>query len=384
MARKTINCKYCNDKGCHGECTNYILAMMDHNAGREEIDRLLKEIPKFNYILSEKINAIFGTDLEVAQGSKSVADKTEEFEKFLYSANANGNTNLYEIKKAIKEKEIFGEGYLFFDTENVYALAESEISSFQEAEEDPIIDNILYYTVGDVSVPEELKFPEAGFIKQEAGYIIAPSNLIKFKSDTYALNSDLKQLQILLEINRKIFESTTRRDYGDLYFFTTEPKGGLVSAVANVANRIKNTANEAIKKMRQRIADSIKENKVDDSNVVVFDETYKDMKQAQPITKVTDYKFIWDKQDNIVSSVLNFPMLLAGLGDEAGNVSKEALLKEARANTLTPIKADTANSLSMIAKKLFGEEYYLRFQDYSEVNADFEETPKKVTTQTEN
>lgn len=384
MARKTINCKYCNDKGCHGECTNYILAMMDHNAGREEIDRLLKEIPKFNYILSEKINAIFGTDLEVAQGSNAVKDKTEEFEKFLYSANANGNTNLYEIKKAIKEKEIFGEGYLFFDTENVYALSESEISAFQEAEEDPIIDNILYYTVGDVEVPEELKFPEEGFIKQEAGYIIAPSNLIKFKSDTYALNSDLKQLQILLEINRKIFESTTRRDYGDLYFFTTEPKGGLVSAVANVANRIKNTANEAIKKMRQRIADLIKENKVDDSNVVVLDETYKDVKQVQPITKVTDYKFIWDKQDNIVSSVLNFPMLLAGLGDEAGNVSKEALLKEARANTLTPIKADTANSLSKIAKKLFGEEYYLRFQDYSEVNADFEETPKEVTTQTEN
>lgn len=384
MARKTINCKYCNDKGCHGECTNYILAMMDHNAGREEIDRLLKEIPKFNYILSEKINAIFGTDLEVAQGSKPVADKTNEFEQFLYSANANGNTNLYEIKKAIKEKEIFGEGYLFFDTENVYALSESEISAFQEAEEDPIIDNILYYTVGDVAVPEKLEFPDDGFIKQEAGYIIAPSNLIKFKSDTYALNSDLKQLQILLEINRKIFESTTRRDYGDLYLFTNEAKGALVSAVANVANRIKNTANETIKKMRQRIADLIKENKVDDSNVVVLDETYKEVKQVQPITKVTDYKFIWDKQDNIVSSVLNFPMLLAGLGDEAGNVSKEALLKEARANTLTPIKADTANSLSKIAKKLFGEEYYLRFQDYSKVNADFEETPREVTTQTEN
>lgn len=384
MARKTINCKYCNDKGCHGECTNYILAMMDHNAGREEIDRLLKEIPKFNYILSEKINAIFGTDLEVAQGSKPVADKTNEFEQFLYSANANGNTNLYEIKKAIKEKEIFGEGYLFFDTENVYALSESEISAFQEAEEDPIMDNILYYTVGDVAVPKDLKFPDEGFIKQDAGYIIAPSNLIKFKSDTYALNSDLKQLQILLEINRKIFESTTRRDYGDLYFFTTEAKGGLVSAVANVANRIKNTANETIKKMRQRIANLIKENKVDDSNVVVFDDTYKNVQQVQPITKVTDYKFIWDKQDNIVSSVLNFPMLLAGLGGEAGNVSKEALLKEARANTLTPIKADTANSLSKIAKKLFGEEYYLRFQDYSKVNADFEEKTKEATTQTEN
>lgn len=384
MKTEIQTCKYCEKRTCHGECTNYILEMMERNVNREEIDRLLKEIPKFNYILTEKINAIFGTDLEVANDSETDEDKTKEFEAFLYSANANGNTNLYEIKKAIKEKEIFGEGYLFFDTENVYALSEAEISAFKEAEEDPIIDNILYYTVGHVVISEKLEIPEEGFIKQEAGYIIAPSNLIKFKSDTYALNSDLKQLQILLEINRKIFESTTRRDYGDLYFFTTEVKGGLVSAVANVANRIKDTANQTIEKMRQRIADSIKENKVDDSNVVVFDETYKDMKQAQPITKVTDYKFIWDKQDNIISSVLNFPMLLAGLGDEAGNVSKEALLREARANMLTPIKADTANSLSKIAKKLFGEEYYLRFQDYSEVNADFEGTNKEVTIETEN
>lgn len=376
MTRKTPNCKYCEDRGCHGECTNYILTMMEHNTGRQEIDRLLKEIPKFNYVLSEKINAIFGTDLEVAKDSTIAEKETKEFEAFLYNTNANGNTNLYEIKRAIKEKEIFGEGYLFYDKENVYALSEAEISAFQEEENNPIIDNILYYTVGDVAVPEELKFPEAGYIKQEAGYIISPSNIIKFKSDSYALNSDLKQLQILLEINRKIFESTTRRDYGDLYFFTTEAKGGLVSAVANVANRIKNTANETIKKMRQRIADIIKKNKVDDSNVVVFDETYKDVKQVQPITKVTDYKFIWEEQDNIVSSVLNFPMLLAGLGDEAGNVSKEALLKEARANTLTPLKADTANALSKIAKKLFGEEYYLRFQDYSEVNADFDKTNK--------
>lgn len=376
MTRKTPNCKYCEDRGCHGECTNYILTMMEHNTGRQEIDRLLKEIPKFNYVLSEKINAIFGTDLEVAKDSTIAEKETKEFEAFLYNTNANGNTNLYEIKRAIKEKEIFGEGYLFYDKENVYALSEAEISAFQEEENNPIIDNILYYTVGDVAVPEELKFPEAGYIKQEAGYIISPSNMIKFKSDSYALNSDLKQLQILLEINRKIFESTTRRDYGDLYFFTTEAKGGLVSAVANVANRIKNTANETIKKMRQRIADIIKKNKVYDSNVVVFDETYKDVKQVQPITKVTDYKFIWEEQDNIVSSVLNFPMLLAGLGDEAGNVSKEALLKEARANTLTPLKADTANALSKIAKKLFGEEYYLRFQDYSEVNADFDKTNK--------
>ena len=82
-----------------------------------------------------------------------------------------------------------------------------------------------------------------------------------------------------------------------------------------------------------------------------------------------------------MTSVFGFPMILAGLGDEAGNVSKDALLREARANTLTPLKSDTANALSKIARKMFGEEYYLRFQDYSEVNADFDDENNSKTNQ---
>ncbi|MDG4968260.1 hypothetical protein [Lactococcus lactis] len=365
-----IPCESCEKLGCHGECENYILQMIEHDAERDAFDRLFKEIPKFNYVLNEKINAIFGTDLEVAKGSEVDKTQTEALSNFLYSKNKNRNTNLFEIKRAIKEKEIFGEGYLFFDSEgrNVYALAKSEITEFQEDEKNPIIDNILYYTVGTVDVPDKFKFETKGFFEQESGYIISPENMIKFKSDSYALNSDLRQLQILLDINRKIYESTTKRDYGDLFLFTTAVTKDILSAVAK---RVKDKANETIKKMRERVAKLIKRNKVDDSNVIVLDENYKSVEQIKPVTMVKDYQFIWEKQDDIITSVFNFPMLLAGLGDGAGNVSKEALLKEARANTLTPIKADTANALTDIAKKLCGEEYYLRFKDYSEVNVDY-------------
>lgn len=369
---KEIPCESCEKIGCHGECENYILQMIEHDAERDAFDRLFKEIPKFNYVLSEKINSIFGTDLEVAKGSEVDEVQTEALSKFLYSKNKNRNTNLFEIKRAIKEKEIFGEGYLFFDSKekNVYALAKSDITEYQEAEKNPIIDNILYYTVGTVDIPDKLNFGTDGFIEQKAGYIISPENMIKFKSDSYALNSDLRQLQILLDINRKIYESTTKRDYGDLFLFTTTATKEIVSAVAK---RVKDKANETIKKMRERVAKLIKRNKVDDSNVVVLDESYKSITQVKPVTLVKDYQFIWEKQDDIITSVFNFPMLLAGLGDDAGNVSKEALLKEARANTLTPIKADTANALTDIAKKLYGEEFYLRFKDYNEVNADYDE-----------
>lgn len=369
---KYMPCESCAKLGCHGECENYILQMIEHDAERDAFDRLFKEIPKFNYVLNEKINAIFGTDLEVARGSEEVKEQTEVLSKFLYSKNKNRNTNLFEIKRAIKEKEIFGEGYLFFDSEekNVYALAKSEITEYQEGETNPIIDNILYYTVGTVDVPEKLEFPKEGFIEQEAGYIISPENLIKFKSDSYVLNSDLRQLQILIDINRKIYESTTKRDYGDLFLFTSGESKNIVSAVAK---RVKNTASETIKKMRERVANLIKRNKVEGSNVVILDESYKNVTQVKPVTLVKDYQFIWENQDDIITSVFNFPMLLAGLGDEAGNVSKEALLKEARANTLTPIKADTANALTDIAKKLCGEEYYLRFKDYNEANVDYDD-----------
>ncbi len=370
----TRECSQCHRRGCHGECENYILDMIEHEADRDEFDRLFKEIPKFRYVLNEKVNSIFGTDLEVATESNVAEDETEKFSTFLYRTNLNGNTNLYEIKKALKEKEIFGEGYLFFDEIDVYSLAKSEITAYQKDDKDPVIDEIKYYTVGEVLIPDELKFSDVGFIKEDEGYIISPDNIIKFKSDSYALNSDLKQLQILLEINRKIYDSTTKRDYGDIFLLTNAKK---VNPVSVVAKRVKDSVNEAIEKMREHVANLIKKNKVEDSNVVILDESYKEVKQISPVTTVKDYQFIWENQDDIITSVFNFPMLLVGLGDEAGNVSKEALLKEARANTLTPIKADTANALSKIARKLFGEGFYLRFQDYSEVNAGYEEDDNK-------
>lgn len=370
----TRECSQCHRRGCHGECENYILDMIEHEADRDEFDRLFKEIPKFRYVLNEKVNSIFGTDLEVATESNVAEDETEKFSTFLYRTNLNGNTNLYEIKKALKEKEIFGESYLFFDEIDVYSLAKSEITAYQKDDKDPVIDEIKYYTVGEVLIPDELKFSDVGFIKEDEGYIISPDNIIKFKSDSYALNSDLKQLQILLEINRKIYDSTTKRDYGDIFLLTNAKK---VNPVSVVAKRVKDSVNEAIEKMREHVANLIKKNKAEDSNVVILDESYKEVKQISPVTTVKDYQFIWENQDDIITSVFNFPMLLVGLGDEAGNVSKEALLKEARANTLTPIKADTANALSKIARKLFGDGFYLRFQDYSEVNAGYEEDDNK-------
>lgn len=364
-------CETCGKPKCRGECENYIIEMIEHEASRDAFERLFSEIPKFRYVLNEKINAIFGTDLEVASKSEVDEDKTELFNAFLYQTNDNGKTNLHEIKKALKEKEIFGEGYLFYDRKNLYALPKALVTEYQENDHDPIIDKVRYYTVGDVEVPEILAFPSDGYIHDDdGGYIISPKNMIRFKTDSYALNSDLKQLQILLEINRKIHQSTTKRDYGDIFLFTNTPETNVISAVAE---RVKNTASDTIKKMRERVAKLIKRNKVEDSNVVVLDENYKSVTQVKPITNVKDYQFIWEQQDNIVTSVFNFPMLLAGLGDEAGNVSKEALLREARANTLTPLKAETANALSVIAKMMFGEAFYLRFQDYSEVSADFAE-----------
>lgn len=369
-ARTSKPCELCNRRGCHGECDNYILDMVLHEADRDEFDRLFREIPKFNYVLNEKVNAIFGTDLEVATESKKVDKQTEEFSSFLYSTNDNDNTNLFEIKKALKEKEVFGEGYLFFDKKNVYALAESQVTAHQKNDKDPILDQVLYYTVGEVTTEDKFEFPPEGFMRQDEGYIISPDNMIKFKSDSYALNSDLRQLQILLEINRKIYESTTKRDYGDIFLLTDAPQ---VNPISAVAKRVKDSVNEAVEKMRERVVNLIKRNKVEDSNIVALDESYKDVKQIAPVTKVTDYQFIWENKDDIITSVFNFPMLLAGLGDEAGNVSKEELLKEARANTLTPLKADTANALSKITKALFGENYYLRFQDYSEVSSGFKE-----------
>ncbi|EGP4894204.1 phage portal protein [Enterococcus faecium] len=365
-------CEYCDKYRCHGECTNYLLMMAERlrkDGNKTDIDALkclFKEIPKFNYALEMKVNAIFGTDLELVNDVGSIdEDKINIFNSFLYATNDNGKTNLYEIKSAIKDKEIYGEGYLFFDNKNLYVIPKISITMFQEDNEDPIVNKPLYYTIGLVEVPEKLVFPEDGFIKQDKGYIISPENIIKFSSDSYVLNSDLKQLQILLEINRKLCDSTTKRDYGDIFLLTDKNAHTMISAVAD---RIKHTAEDAIKKMREVIAEKLKKNKVEDSNVIVLDENYKDVKQVQPVTLVKDYKFIWEKQDDIIASAFNFPAILLGLGESSGNISKEALIRDARANALTPLKQDTENVLNKITNKIFGKGVHLRFADYEPID----------------
>lgn len=367
---KRHECSRCGNLNCFGSCDNYLLFLSEHlhkndlHVDRFMLEQIFAEIPKFHYALEMKINAIFGTDLEVASKSQVDEEKTKEFNIFLYTTNANGSTNINEIKKALKDKEIFGESYLFYDNDNLYYVPKEKMVSYGLKNKDPIINKTLYYTVGEVSLPDELIFPSTGFIKQSEGYIISPENVVKLTSDSYVLNSDLKQLQVLLEINRKICDSTTKKDFGDIFLLTDDIDRKVLSVVAE---RIKNTAEEAIKKMRERIANLIKQNKTDDTNVVVLDKNYKDVKQVQPVTLLTDYEFVYENQDDIIASAMNFPTILLGLGEASGNISKEALIKDAKSTILTSLKNDTANALSMIAQKKFGNGFYLRFKEFKNV-----------------
>lgn len=367
-------CPYCEKKACHGECQNYLIQMMEKGIDRKELEKIFKEIPKFNYVLNSKIASIFGTEIEVAKDSDIIEDRTFEFKQFLFRKNANGKTNLSEIKKALREKEIFGKSYLFFSAgdENeegkdcLYSLGCDAVTVFKEIENDPIIDNISYYTVGDPDIPEVIDWSEhkKGYIKDDEGYIISKANMLIFESDSYVLNSDLMQLQNLLQINRKVNESTTFRDYGNVFVF---PKGKVSAALSATGQRIKDEVNKAVKSMRDKVAKLIKKNNTEDSNVIMLDEQYEKIEQVKPLTVIKDYEFYWKKQDDIISSVVNFPAILLSLGETSGNISKEALIKDARANFLYPLKNDTANVLSMLCDKLFNEEgYYIRFADFED------------------
>lgn len=369
-------CPYCEKRTCHGECENYLIQMMERGIDRIELEKVFKEIPKFNYVLNSKIASIFGTEIEVAKDSKTNKDRTFEFKQFLFRKNANGKTNLSEIKKALREKEIFGKSYLFFDAadENekgkdcLYFLGYDSVTPYkdEEKENDPIIDNVLFYTVGSPDIPDLIKWSEnkKGYIKDDNGYVISKENMLIFESDSYILNSDLMQLQNLLQINRKVNESTTYRDYGNVFVF---PKGKVSSALSATGNRIKEEVNKAVTAMRDKVAKLIKKNNTRDSNVIMLDEQYEKIEQVKPLTIIKDYEFYWEKQDDIISSVVNFPAILLNLGEATGNISKEALIKDARANFLYPLKNDTANVLSMLCEKLFDDDgYYIRFADFED------------------
>lgn len=365
-------CPYCESNSCYGECENYLIQMMKRGIDREKLEQIFKEIPMFNYVLNSKIASIFGTEIEVAKDSNTSEEHTFKFKQFLFSKNGNGKTNFSELKKVLREKEIFGKAYLFFDPGEegskpcLYYLGYDDVNVFRPVKQDAIINEVSYYTVGEPDVPDEIdwsKHPK-GYIRYDNGYIISKENMLKFDSDSYVLNSDLMRLQNLIQINRKVNESTTYRDYGNVFVF---PKGKISGALSATGLRIKDEVNKVVEKMRNKIASLIKKNNTKDSNVIMLDEQYEKIEQVKPLTVIKDYEFYWKKQDDIISSVVNFPTILLNLGEASGNISKEALIKDARANFLYPLKNDTANVLSMLCDKLFNEEgYYIRFADFED------------------
>lgn len=369
-------CELCERRDCHGECENYILEMALDGADVSEFDKLFRRIPKFNYALTSKVSSIFGTNIEVVNNDSNTDENlTNQFEQVLYKTNENGNTNLSEVKRAIRQREIFGISYIFFDDveNNLYFLREDEVKQHNQVMKDAVIHKTMFYTIGDpeLTVDQQIEWGQSGYIKQQnedtgenIGYIVHPDNMIKLYSDVYVLNTDLDQLQLLLAINTKFIDSTKLRDFGDMYALTDEPKEQLKSAVAD--DPIRNGVQKGIQKMNDKVAEMIKRNKTDDTGAIVLDNRFRDIKQFEPITKITDYQFVWEHIDDIISSVINWPKILMGLGQDAGNVGKEALIKDARANYLTPVKNDIANSLSVISRSMFGDEYYIRFKDYED------------------
>ncbi|AXH73411.1 MAG: structural protein [Caudoviricetes sp.] len=367
----SCRCEYCDKKNCFGECQNYLIEMIKNGVGHDDIETLLMQLPKVKYALTAKINSIFGTEIEVCKNSDRLDDKTFAFKQFLYKKNRNNKTNLAEIKKALWDKEVFGKAYCFFEStengNNLYYLSQSSVNTFIPIEKDSIIQEVSYYTVGEPTITDKIDWKEHkdGYIKYDGGYIIKPSNMLVFESDTFVLNSDLMQLQNLLQINKKINESTTYRDYGNVFVF---PNGKIATALSATGNRIKEEMNKAVKAMRDKVAKLIKKDNTKDSNVIVLDEQYQKIEQIKPLTKITEYQFYWEKQDDIISSVVNFPAILMNMGNVSGDVSKVALIKDARANFLTPLKNDTANILTTLCDKLFDEDgYYIRFEDYKEI-----------------
>ncbi|OFI46745.1 hypothetical protein BG262_02810 [Floricoccus penangensis] len=366
-------CDICNKVNCHGECMNYLIEMVEQlskESNMDEFNRIFMQIPDFNYRLDGKINAVFGTDLEVAKNGERDEELSNRWDEILYKTNRQGSTNLAEIKKFYRYKEVFGTSYLFIDDkEEQFRLVKPNLVSEMalKTDNDILGTEIVWYKLGSPEINDSYSLRKnQGFeyFPYSGGYAVAPSNIIKIHDDSFILNSDLLRLQILLSMLLKILCATTDRDYGDLFVFTEQPKEKLLSAVAK---RTKDAVANAVESMRVKLAEFIKQNKTDDSNVVIFDEQYKDIKQIAPVTPIKDFQFIYDDLDNILSSVTNFPSILVDRGDIGRNVSNKNLLSSARAGWLTPQKKELAVAVTPAAKLLLNDkDCYLRFKDYPE------------------
>lgn len=346
--------------------------------GLEKVDEYMRVLPGADYVLTQTLNYIFSNGLTTGSINEDV-----NLNKFLYSKNDEGTTNLHVLRDTIGMAITHGACGLRWLNGNIYQ-----------------------YKWGTYRILTLLK----NGIRTVVGYLIAKDGdrvpPVKFEFDKYTEYQDfLRDIEdkglILLDTREfMVIRNDTSLPYGHSPLLRDEARLDLLTAVyerlnydirydgpgriiirpkdgfrSGDANDISTTAviadvlnqqkkdNENLLREAKRVAKQIQGSTSD--SVIVLSNAFDDkIEHLERVTKATEF-FAWIKNDTLLLAQ-DFGMApsLLELGNVSGNVSMEKILDTQMVNSIVPLRERYSEQFSSFISLHLGFEkvYFNKYE----------------------
>lgn len=346
--------------------------------GLEKADRYMEILPGADYVLTQTLNYIFSNGLTTGS-----IKQDEVLDKFLYSINDKGTTNLHELRNALGMAITHGTSGLRWKDGNVYQYkwGTYRALTYLQGGIRKVVGYLVAKDGGYVPTPRfnPKDYTEyQDFLKEideEELMVLSPSEFLNIRNDTSEiyghspLLADQERLDLLVAVYERLNYDINYDGPGRIII---RPKDGFlqgdetdISATQVMSESLKANKDRVddLKKEATRVANQIKKSS-SDSVVVLSNAFDKEIEKLPRVTKATEF-FDWLKNDTmILAQDFGMNPSLMELGNVSGNVSMTSILDTAILNSIVPLRERYAVQFSgFLSNHLRIEKVYFNLYD---------------------
>lgn len=362
---------------CRKDCGSNFKPKVLKLSYADAIDYLIHNLPTLPFVMSQTINYIFSDGL--VTGSDTADEKLD---KFLYSENIQGVTNISVLQQGIKEAILYGKnGIRWLSEKDGIINIDSRYygAILQENTEYYGFKDVVAYIISIKRRPvENLKLSEIDFDVEEMLrkgvivdkdrniLIVSPDEFMNLRQNPTRLNGesslsfDKQRLQLLATLYERLNYDVEYDGPGRIILRLREGFEKETDTATSTTDIVDNTiANQRdrskkIKKEIEGVATQVMESKSD--NVIVLSPVFSDKVEHLPrVTKTTEFlTYMQEYEGVIISQMIGVPPALYGLGKQSGNISMEKIIDNAMLNAIIPMREKFATQISAFLSPKLG------------------------------
>jgi len=350
---------------------------LQFNKERELVDYLIDNLPGAEFVIGKIINYIISNKLIVVDGNEATQEKLD---KFLLAENESGNNNKRVFIGAIRESLLHREaglrllseeqGLLLYKREDFIALYENPRKRIRK---------LIGYLVSDLEGVgvTETEFNGLDFtVENDDGSITDPiRNITLIPSDNFSVlnlftsdtNIALKQkltIQLLLSILiRANFDVTY--DGPGRFVIKMDPQEVMNHYGDPTETDVMKNRQQAFDRARaeaKKVALEMKNSGSD--NLILLNKVLSEFIHLPRVHKVTEFKEIMSKDDEIVPKLFSMPPNMFDGGSFSGNISREHEINNFMSTQVVAIRENIIRPVSNMLAKGLGISSEIAFDIY--------------------